>query len=191
MQIEIVRIPTAENWFDVKNLALNTIGKETTKIPNNDWKKMILISEHSPIRNLIYSWKWIDIPYWISVHIVRHKIGIEHFVESQRNDRQDNYDRRKAPQDALVNHTCVANAQAIMNISHKRMCFQASTETRNAWKMLVNKLETVDNNLYQLCVPTCVYRNGLCPEPKCCEYNETTQFLDRLKQYKDFIQRKE
>lgn len=59
--------------------------------------------------------------------MVRHKIGIEHWVSTQRPDRTDNQDidRDKLLQGALVNHACEADAQALINISRKkivRMC---------------------------------------------------------------------
>ena len=51
-------------------------------------KKKYLTSEHSPIRYLRFIIR-MEIPYCNSVHFVRHKLGVEHFVQSQRNDRQD------------------------------------------------------------------------------------------------------
>ena len=39
-----------------------------------------LLSEHSPIRQM-FKWKWINL-LLISVHFVRHKIGIRHFVST-------------------------------------------------------------------------------------------------------------
>ena len=66
---------------------MNTVGKDKGVYPTAAWKKKILLAEHSPIRLMQFAWKWSDLPYWVSVHIVRHKIGIEHFVSTQRTDR--------------------------------------------------------------------------------------------------------
>lgn len=191
MHIEFLDQPTEQDWFNAKRTALKTERKEIKYIPDENWKAKILISEHSIVRKLIYNWIWTDIPYWVSMHLKTHNVGITQFVTTQRNDRQKEYDRNKAPQDSLVDHEGFANAQSIINISKVRLCNKASKETREVWMMLVNKLESVDNNLYQLCVPTCVYRNGICPEPKCCGYNKSTLFLDRLQKYLNFIQRKD
>lgn len=117
------------------------------------------------------------------IRFVRHKIGIEHFVSSQRNDRQNNYDRNTAPQSALVIHECEANAQAIINISRKRLCKQASSETREAWQNFLESIKNIEPELYSVCVPECVYRNGFCPEFKSCGYNHTEEFEEELKKY--------
>lgn len=181
MDIKILSI--TKNWLDIKNAALNTIGKQSNKEPTSEWKRRILLCEHSPIRKLKISWKWINLKYWVSVHIVRHKIGIEHFVTSQRNDRQNKYDRDKTPQSALITHECEANAQAIINISRKRLCNQASKETREAWQKFLDSFKDDEPELYSVCVPECIYRNGLCPEFKTCGWNKTLEFENKLKQY--------
>ena len=181
MEVKILSI--TKNWLDIKNAALNTIRKQTNKEPTSEWKRHILLAEHSPIRKLKISWRWENLKYWISVHLVRHKIGIEHFVSSQRNDRQNNYDRNTAPQSALVIHECEANAQAIINISRKRLCKQASSETREVWQNFLESIKNIEPELYSVCVPECIYRNGLCPEFKTCGWNKTLEFENKLKQY--------
>jgi len=76
------------SWRDVADAARTTIRMpEGQKEPSSRWKKRILLAEHSPIRKLLVSWKWSNLPYWVSVHFVRHKYGIEHFVSTQRTDR--------------------------------------------------------------------------------------------------------
>jgi len=187
MKVNIIKTPTEQEWFIAKDLALGTMDKKTKNAPDSAYKLKLLKSEHSPIRELQFVWEWTDLPYWISVHLVRHKISIEHFVSSQRNDRQDNYDRNKAPQDSPVTHRCVANAQAIINISHKRLCFCASEETRQAWIMFLNELEKYEPELVKLCQPTCVYRNGLCPEFFHCDRQE--EWNENLKEYRKLFKR--
>ncbi len=181
--VEMIKFPTAEDWQLCRNMALNTIGKESEKEVSSEWKSMILRSEHSPIRSLWFTWKWHNLPYFVSTHFVRHKIGIEHFISSQRNDRQKKYDRNLAPQSSVVTHMCIANAQAIINMSRVRCCYQASSETRNAWLLLLEEVEKVCPELYTLCQPNCVYR-GHCPEPRSCGWNKTPQFEERLELYK-------
>lgn len=156
-----------DSWQLVKDAAMNTIGKKSGKYPDNDWKIRLLMSEHSPIRLQKYVWMWEDILSWVSVHFTRHKIGIEHWVKTQRTDRTD-IDRNKLPQDTKVNHTCEADAQANINISRRRMCTSASKETRDYWKEYWNKIAEVDKPMAYTMVPECIYRGG-CPEyPKSC-----------------------
>lgn len=177
MHVNILKYPNDDDWLLVKNLALGTIGKTSDQYPDTEWKRKILISEHSPIRSLWYTWEWVDLKSWVSVHFVRHNVGIQHFVKSQRNDRQSDYDRNAARQDALVTHRCTANAQAIINISRKRLCSKASPETQFAWKEFIISLIGVTPEVVDLCVPECVYRNGICPETfGSCGYNKTTNF---------------
>jgi len=170
-------------WSSVLNAARTTVGKEEiNKEPTSNWKKRMLLAEHSPIRFILINWKWLSLRSWVSVHFVRHKIGIEHFVKTQRTDRTG-MARDKFPQDALVDHECIANAQSLINISRKRLCSTASPETREAWKLLLSDLRDKEPELVSVCVPECVYR-GFCPELKCCGYAETITYQQRLMEYR-------
>ena len=175
----------SKNWLDIKNAALNTVGKESTKEPTSDWKRRILLAEHSPIRKLRISAKWIGLKSWISVHFVRHKIGIEHFVSTQRDDRTE-VDRNKAPQDTLVNHEFDADAQAVINISRKRLCFKSHKETRMEWMNFLIELNKFEPELYSACVPECIYR-GHCFEFESCGFYKTEHFANKLKLYRGGI----
>ena len=173
-------------WRDVADSARTTINKEEgIKEPSSDWKRKILLAEHSPIRKLHISWKWYDLLSWVSVHFVRHKIGIEHFVRTQRTDRTG-IDRNDILQGALVEHECEADAQALINISRKRLCFQASKETREAWLSVLESIKDKEPELYRCCVPECVYR-GFCPEMKSCKYYESNDYKEYLKEYRGGI----
>ena len=170
-------------WRDVADAARTTIRQEEgTKEPSARWKKRILLAEHSPVRKLLFGWKWLDLPYWVSVHFVRHKYGIEHFVSTQRTDRTGE-DRTGARQDAPVMHECIANAQEVMFISRRRLCAQASPETRAAWKLVVDEIAKVEPEVASCCVPECVYR-GFCPEFKSCGFAATEEFRRQLEAYR-------
>lgn len=170
-------------WSLVLNAARTTVGKESAdKVPSAVWKKKILLAEHSPIRLLIINWRWSSIKYWVSVHFVRHKIGIEHFVKTQRSDRTGVL-RDRASQDSEVDHECTANAQSLINISRKRLCSSASKETREAWQLLLEKLREKEPELVSVCVRECIYR-GFCPELTCCGYVETEAYQKELKSYR-------
>ena len=174
-------------WRDVANAARTTINKEAgTGEPSSNWKRRMILAEHSPIRKLILSWKWEDLLSWVSVHFVRHKYGIEHWVRTQRTDRTG-VNRNELPQGTLIEHECEANAQAIINISRKRLCTQASHETKEAWKEFLKEVvKPNEPELYSCCVPECIYR-GHCYEYESCGYHKTAEFRRRLKTYRHKI----
>jgi hypothetical protein len=134
---------------------------------------------------LFFKIKWIGLKSWISVHFVRHKIGIEHWVRTQRSDRTG-IDRNELSQNNEVEHEILADAQAMINISRKRLCNQASKETREAWLTVVNLIKDTQPELYKVCVPDCIYR-GWCFEYKSCGYHKTPEFQKSLKEYRGGI----
>jgi hypothetical protein len=182
MRIETIEIKST--WREVADAARTTVNMDKgTKEPSSVWKKKILLSEHSPIRQLIIKWKWVDLKYWVSVHFVRHKVGIEHFVGTQRTDRTGE-DREIKNQSAPVTHECIANAQAVINISRKRLCSGASKESRQAWAAVLQSLQEKEPELFSVCVPECVYR-GFCPEMKSCRFTDTPEYNERLEEYRN------
>ena len=183
MQPTIKFMRRVGTWRQVADAARTTIRmEEGVKEPSSRWKKRILLAEHSPIRKMVFSWKWLDLPYWVSVHFVRHKFGIEHFVSTQRTDRTGE-DRNAKSQDAPVVHECFANAQAVMFISRRRLCGQASPETRAAWRLVVDEIAKVEPEVAACCVPECVYR-GFCPEFRPCGFCDTPRFRELVAQYR-------
>lgn len=171
-----------DNWQEVKDATMNTIGKSTGSYPDSDWKRRLLFCEHSPVRKIRFSWRWVDLKYWVSVHLVRHWLGIVHFVKTQRTDRTG-IDRNELPQGSLVTHEADANAQACINISRRRLCNCASPETREAWKAVKEEISKVEPEVGASMVRECVYRNGLCPEMFSCGYNKTEAFKKELEEY--------
>ncbi len=172
MNIEMIKSPSEEDWMFCKTCTLNTIGKSSTLSPTDEWKIKILESEHSPIRTLWFAFK-MDIPYWVSVHLVRHKIGVEHFVQSQRNDRQQKYDRNSAPQGEQVSHIMYINAQELVKMAQLRLCLQASKETREVVQEIVKLVVKEQPEFEKVLVPRCEYRNGMCTEFfPCGKYKE-------------------
>lgn len=174
-----------DNWKDVKSSALNTINKYAGKYPDSEWKRKMILAEHSPIRRMKFYWRWKELKSFVSVHFVRHKYGIEHFVSTQRTDRTG-INRDELPQSALVNHACEANAQALINISRKRLCNCASEETREAWEKVKEKVAEVEPELASCMVKECVYR-GFCPEMFSCGYCETDEYRKELEEYRHGI----
>jgi hypothetical protein len=78
------------------------------------------------------------------------------------------YDRM-APTDVAG----IMNAEAIINMSHKRLCTKASPETRALWREVKLVMMDADPDLAVHMVPACFYRGGLCGEPRSCRYTDT------------------
>lgn len=178
MQVKNVKF--SDNWQEVKDACMVTINKEKGKYPTNEWKKKILLCEHSPIRKIRVSWKWIALKYWVSVHFARHKFGIEHWIGTQRNSEA----RDEFPQGAIVVHACEANAQALINISRKRLCNRAAKETKEAWEAVKMEIQKEEPVLAQCMVRECVYR-GFCPELHSCGYCFTKEYDEEVRKYRE------
>lgn len=173
-------------WREVADAARTTIGMEAgTGEPASSWKRRMLLAEHSPIRKIRISWIWRDLPWWVQTHFTRHKFGVEWFVSTSRTDRTG-IDRSTLTQDAPVNVQGDANMQALINISRKRLCNQASKETREAWKAFLEAIKEHEPELYRCCVPDCIYR-GWCYEYKSCGYHRTEAYGKRLTEYREGI----
>lgn len=191
MEVKVIIKGIKGTWREIADCARTTVHMnegDKSKEPSSRWKRNILLAEHSPIRKLKIGWKWYNLPSWVSVHFVRHKFGIEHWVRSQRSDRTG-IDRNELKQSELIEHECEANAQAIINISRKRLCNQASLETREAWKKVLKGFKDHEPELYSVCVPECIYR-GFCPELKSCGYYKTAEYRRRLINYRKGINEK-
>lgn len=163
MRVELVRIPSEEDWMLCKRAAFKTIWKESKTPPGPNWKHDILKAVHSPVRCLNFYIGIYDVPYWVAMHLVRH-VHATPFVSSQRNDRQDMYDRTKAPQDAPVEMDWYMNAEELITIAHKRLCNQASKETIEVVREICRQVVEACPEFDGLLVPLCEYRNGLCTE---------------------------
>lgn len=157
------------DWTDVKNECRNTVNKEATeKEPTIDFKRKILISEHSPIRLIEIKWRWEGIKSWISVHFARHWLGWDKWISTQRNDRTG-VDRDKSPQDTPVNYDGKGNAQALINVARFRLCNSAHPETRAYMEDLKESIHEFEPELSDVMQRNCIYRGG-CPEFNPCPY---------------------
>lgn len=78
------------------------------------------------------------------------------------------FDRRQPTDLAFL-----ANAEALINMAHKRLCRRASVETRGVFERIKEEVKAVDPDLHRHLVPMCVFRNGLCTEPKGCGWIKT------------------
>ena len=151
------------DWLRIKSACMTTISKQAKQMPGKEWRRKLLICEHSPIRRSEISWKWENIPYAISTHFARHHEGCEKFVGTERTDRTG-IDREERSQMNPVPMEMDANIQALINISAKRLCTCADPTTRKYWEAVLEAIKEYDEDIYFACVPQCV-RCGVCVEP--------------------------
>ncbi len=158
MSVEIIKhTDINEAWAAIESTMFN--GFEA-KAP----LKQIYMWMHSPIRTQVFSIQLKNIYSFVSVHLARHVTTVP-FVQSKRIDRDGSGEENRY---SLVNHRIFANAEAIMNMANKRLCYKASPETRDVMLMIKFAMVKVDPDLAYYMVPNCVYRGGICPEPKPC-----------------------
>lgn len=189
MKIELWKHPTDEDWLLCKKAALLTVWKDTDTAPTFEWKVKMLKAMHSPIRLLNFMFYIEDLPSYISVHFVRHIHSIP-FVSSQRNDRQDMYDRRKASQDVPVRMAWYMNAEELINVAHKRLCTKADPDTRKVVERLCAEVLLTNPEFMSVLVPNCIYRNHLCTEFDPCmmyknDYDIVCNLADELEYRKE------
>lgn len=130
-------------------------------------------SEHSPIRALILLVDVYGILGTTSVHFVRHKVGVEHFVTSNRPDRTG---KERSITD-LVNHRMLLNFQALRAMARERLCSNAAKDTQATMVAIKEAVVSSTLTLYgtlmaatieRSLVPKCVYRGNVCHEFRCC-----------------------
>ena len=161
------------DWTLIKNECRQTINlKDSSKTPNDEWKKKLLICRHSPLRTGTMIVHIDDLEFFAHVHLVRHQF-ITPFVGTSRDDRNnDGIPRSEKSQTDPISMDLMMNVESLMNISEKRLCMCASKETRGVWNKVVEEVGKYDENLAWACVPSCVAKGG-CVEPfSDCPYFE-------------------
>lgn len=152
----------------------STMGAEFVA---NSTLKQIYSWEHSITRSQIFSVQLIDVMSFVSVHLCRH-VTTTPFVRSKRIDRGGNGTEDRY---TLVNHRFIANAESLMHIARRRLCFKASKETRDAAIAIKEAVRKVDPDLAHYMVANCRYRGNICPEPKPCgNYKVKRYDVDQL-----------
>ena len=166
MKTEIIKIKG--DWEEVVNDCRATVSKkELGKEPSKEFKKAILISEHDPIRDIEIKFRWKSIKYWVAMHWKTHIWRSR--TNTQRNDRQFEYDRDEAPQKSPVDLIGDPNVQHLIDTWRKRLCMMAAKETRDLAKDFKETLREIEPEISDVLVPNCVYRCG-CPEQTECRF---------------------
>ena len=204
-----VTVTQDTSWNRALNAARKTWGKnKIEKEPSEEWKKMALMAEHSPIKLVEYTISFKDLRQWVGVHLLRHPFVLP-FIHTQRVDKRDldeyvdkvmsilSDDVKNDPsfnkrdylfQGQTNDQDFVVNAQTLINISRKRLCTCASKETRDAWKAVQDAIREFDPVMASFMVPSCVYR-GFCPEKDSCGYWKTKKFNKDVNDYRNLIGR--
>lgn len=169
------------DWRHVLDAALSTIHKTSIegKTISSEWKKAILKSEHSPIRELSIRFKITDIKRWITDQLVRHKHGVESYVGTMRSDRGSRPREEQTMAD-LTQMMQSHNAQSFTNQSRTRLCVGCvSKETLLLTKSLVEEVALTEPEIAFYCVPPCIYR-GACKEVAFTKCNYFDKFVNSL-----------
>jgi len=197
-------------WSRALNAARRTIGKPPlNKEPSDNWRKMVIMAEHSPIKLVEYLISFKDLRQWVGVHLLRHEHMLP-FIHSQRVDRREDIDSLTERVMSIIEEDVksdesfnkrdylfqgepndqdfVVNAQTLINISRKRLCHCASKETREAWVAVKEAIKEFDPIMASFMVPNCIYR-GRCPEMNTCGYYKTDKFKKELDEYWNLINR--
>lgn len=178
-----------QNWKLVRETARGTVGKDDIDKPVSDaFKKTMILSQHSCIRELRYMIKLKGIPTFVAQQFSRHKVATENpmdfmaekiavgddepYVKTQRSDRTG-VKRDKLPQDTPVDMIVTCNAQGLIDMSKKRLCAKADSKAREIWIEVTNKMFAVDWNVALSMMPSCCWF-GFCPEganEKCLQFH--------------------
>ena len=185
MKVEFERLVGPEYMLAAMR---TTRGKDMhlKKLPTLEtWYKMLL-AEHSSSRAVKYRIYITDIAYYTHVHLIRHHVGVEPHVYSQRDDtgKEEITPRDSLPQGNLISMMLDLNAQAIINISRKRFCHKAHRQAQDFVQALKCALiyngDNYDKVLGRLLQKPCSWNPGICPELKPCGRIPGVQSLHKL-----------
>ena len=174
IKTEILKIKG--EWSEALDACRATVSKKfLNKEPSKEFKKALVVCEHSPLRTIWVKWRWQGLPSYIATHFARHHIGCEKYIGTQREDRTG-VDRSSRSQMDLVPMRMEGNIQAVLNISERRLCTCADKLAIKYWQSLLEEIKKFDEVVYWANVPQCV-RCGGCIEgfSKCNFYQKLMQ----------------
>ena len=150
-----LRATSGKDMYIVKKPAIKT------------FKQMVVSAggvPHSPLRAVNYRIYVEDVKSWVTVHYVRHHIGVQFYVKSQRTDRDPSSgDRNKDPQDTLINMMFDINANSLLTMAQARLCCKAAPDTKAVMKAI--KIELLQGDEYDEIL-------GMAMQPPCKWYDK-------------------
>lgn len=99
--------------------------------------------------------------------------------------------KNRSGRNALTNLSILVNAQSLIDMAKLRLCNMASPETRQVFSAIKDKINEIDPELASMMVRKCVYRNGLCGEPRCCGFQATPLFKKEQDNYIKYFTQKQ
>lgn len=205
MNKPVVEVKQRTPWSDALDAALRTQGKEPRgKEPSDAWKIQSLIAEHSQVKLVEYLIAFKDLRQWVGVHLLRHPFTLP-MIHSQRVDKREDIDKLVEKVMAIIENDIkesadfnkrdflfqgevndqdfYVNAQTLINISRKRLCYCSSKETREAWQLVKEAIKEIDPMMAHAMVRNCVYRCK-CPEMRTdCNYDLSKAHDEEVKEY--------
>lgn len=158
------------DWLEIKNLCRKTISMNDSSIePTNEWKRKLLLAEHSPLRHSLITVDIEDVPFYVMGHLVRHSVGVTPYVSTSREDRT-NISRSERSQTDLVSMRIDLNIQSLINISRKRLCNQADRQTQIIWLEVIKAIAKYDSDIAWACVSECIRNCGCTEKFGNCKY---------------------
>lgn len=118
-------------------------------------------------RPLNFAFYLHNVPYYVSTHLARHVHSVP-FIKSQRNDRQSDYDRNAARQDAPVDMIWYMNAEELLTVANKRLCRKADPATQEIAKRMRTLVLDHCPEFRGLMAPPCAFMDE-CPEMEPCK----------------------
>jgi len=92
--------------------------------------------------------------------------------------------KNNADRETPVNLSLCINAQSLIDMSKLRLCTGcASPGTVIVFQAIKDEISKIDPDLASVMVRKCVYRGGICGEPRCCGFNGTQKFREELSRY--------
>lgn len=153
-----------------------TVNKELWQPNMNKYYKSV----HSVIRTQIFKILMLDIPSFVSTHFVRHSAVWQlHFVKTNRDDR--NWDK-EANRLTPVNHWMILNAEHLIDMSKKRLCWKSHKNTIQVMEKIKNRISEIDKPLADNMLANCVHQ-WRCPEFSSCWYNQTDKYKQERKNF--------
>lgn len=170
MEVKVIKFDV--DWLEIKNLCRKTISMGDSKLePTTEWKRKLLLAEHSPLRHSLITVDIHDVPFYVMGHLVRHSVGVTPYVGTSREDRTG-IDRSERRQTDLVSMRLDMNIQSLINISRKRLCNQADATTKQVWQEVVNAIGEYDADIAWACVPEGIRSCGCTEAFGNCKYCE-------------------